>query len=269
VRAQHVLLRLGRGEHDHGNALQALVGLDLLQYFAAVLLRQVEVEQDDVRPRRIAILAAPVEEFHRFDTVLHPVQRVVDLAFLQRFARQSLVAGVVLDEQDLDGGTSVGHGNSFFGSVKWNWLPSPGVEFTQMRPPWRSTTFLQIARPMPVPGYSPMVCRRWKSMKMRSKYCGSMPMPLSATVMRHSPACSPALTWMRGTAGPRNLSALPIRFWKSCASCTSSAWTLGRASQVTPALDSLIAACRFAIARLSGASTGTGLNSLPLVPTRE
>ena len=32
--------------------------------------------------------------------------------------------------------------------------PEPGVDSTQMRPPWRSTIFLQIARPMPVPGYS-------------------------------------------------------------------------------------------------------------------
>src|ERR1051325_8691263 len=168
VRAQDVLLRLGGGEHDHRDALQALVGLDLLQHFAPVLLRQVEVEQDDVGARHLAVLAAAVQEFHRFDAVLHPVQRVVDLALLQRLARQSLVTRVVLDEQDLDGGTSVGHGNSFFGSVKWNWLPSPGVELTQMRPPWRSTTFLQMASPVPVPGYWPMVCCRWKSMKMRS-----------------------------------------------------------------------------------------------------
>src|SRR5947207_1377965 len=269
VGAQHVFFRLRGGEHHHGNALQRLVGLDVLQHLAAVLLRQVEVEQDDVRARRVRVLAAAVEKLHRLDAVLAPVELVVDLAFLQRLARQALVAGVVFHQQDLDGRTAVGHGKSFFGSVKWNWLPSPSVELTQMRPPWRSMTFLQMARPMPVPGYSPIVCSRWNSMKMRSKYCGSIPMPLSAMVRCHSPAFSSAETSMRGTPLPRNLSALAIRFWKSCASCISSASTLGNGSQVTAALDSSIAARRLVMALRSGASTDTDLNSLPLVPTRE
>src|SRR5207249_2524416 len=102
-------------------------------------------------------------ELHRLHAVLSPVQLVVDLALLQRLARQALVAGVVLDEQDLNGRAAIGHGDSFFGSVKWNVLPAPGVELTQMRPPWRSATFLQIARPMPVPGYSAFACRRLHS----------------------------------------------------------------------------------------------------------
>jgi hypothetical protein len=33
-------------------------------------------------------------------------------------------------------------------------LPLPTVDSTQILPRWRSTIFLQIARPMPVPGYS-------------------------------------------------------------------------------------------------------------------
>src|SRR6266850_8461186 len=177
VGLEHVLLGLRGGEHHDRDALQRVVRLDVLQNFAAVLLRQIEVEQDDVRARRVAPFAAAVQEVHRIDAVLAPVELVVDLAFLQRLARQALVTGVVFHQQDLYRRTSVCHGKSLFGSVMWNWLPSPSVEVTQMRPPWRSTTFLQMARPMPVPGYSPIVCRRWNSMKMRSKYCGSMPMP--------------------------------------------------------------------------------------------
>ena len=65
---------------------------------------------------------------------------------------------------------------------------------------------------------------------------------LSAMVRCHSPSFSSAETWMRGTPLPRNLSALPIRFWNSCASCISSASTLGNGSQVTAALDSRITA---------------------------
>ena len=44
--------------------------------------------------------------------------------------------------------------------VKWKVEPWPGCDSTQMRPPWRSTIFLQVARPMPEPGYSAGPCRR-------------------------------------------------------------------------------------------------------------
>src|SRR4029450_11013103 len=44
--------------------------------------------------------------------------------------------------------------------VKKNVAPLPGSEVIQMRPPWRSTIFLQIANPMPLPAYSRWVCRR-------------------------------------------------------------------------------------------------------------
>ena len=37
------------------------------------------------------------------------------------------------------------------GMVKKMVAPFPGSEVTQMRPPWRSTIFLHVARPMPVP----------------------------------------------------------------------------------------------------------------------
>lgn len=40
------------------------------------------------------------------------------------------------------------------GSVKKNVDPLPSWESTQMRPPNRSMTFLQIARPIPLPGLS-------------------------------------------------------------------------------------------------------------------
>ena len=43
------------------------------------------------------------------------------------------------------------------GMLKKNVDPSPGLEVTQMRPPYRSTMFLQIAKPTPVPGYLSLV----------------------------------------------------------------------------------------------------------------
>jgi hypothetical protein len=40
----------------------------------------------------------------------------------------------------------------FSGNVKKNVDPLPGSDSTQISPPWRSTIFLQMANPMPVPG---------------------------------------------------------------------------------------------------------------------
>ena len=42
------------------------------------------------------------------------------------------------------------------GSVKWNTLPSPAWESTQIRPPCRSTITLHVASPTPDPG----ICSR-------------------------------------------------------------------------------------------------------------
>jgi hypothetical protein len=41
-----------------------------------------------------------------------------------------------------------------FGIENRNLVPRPGSDSTQIRPPIRSTTFLQIAKPTPAPGCS-------------------------------------------------------------------------------------------------------------------
>src|SRR5690606_40075437 len=46
-------------------------------------------------------------------------------------------------------------------------------------PPCRSTICLHIAKPIPVPGYCAAGCRRWNTLKMRSAYVGSRPVPRS------------------------------------------------------------------------------------------
>jgi putative ABC transport system permease protein len=69
--------------------------------------------------------------------------------------------------------------------------PLPGSDATDILPPCRSTIFLQIARPIPVPANSSRLWRRWNIPKMRSKYWASMPSPLSLTENFHFPS-SPA-----------------------------------------------------------------------------
>ena len=66
------------------------------------------------------------------------------------------------------------------GSVNRNVAPWPSCDSTQIEPPYPSTIFWQIARPIPVPGYL-FPCRRLKMPKTCLEYCGSIPMPLSHT----------------------------------------------------------------------------------------
>jgi hypothetical protein len=49
------------------------------------------------------------QELHRLDPVFHGVEVAVDLALFQRLARKTHVAGVVLDQQDLDRTVSLDH----------------------------------------------------------------------------------------------------------------------------------------------------------------
>ncbi len=91
--------------------------------------------------------------------------------------------------------------------------PCPGCDSTEMLPPWRSTIFLQMASPMPVPANSSRLCRRWNMPKILSKYCESIPSPLSLTENTHffAPFLA-AETCTRGTPGLWYLMALPTRF---------------------------------------------------------
>ena len=56
------------------------------------------------------------------------------------------------------------------GRVKRIVVPSPGRDSAQMRPPCAFTIRLQIARPTPVPEYSPAVCNRLKGKKIVDAY---------------------------------------------------------------------------------------------------
>ena len=80
------------------------------------------------RRRPVAVLLA--QEPHRLDAVGDVVQRVPQLVVLERLADHELVAGIVLDEQDVD--------HTGFG--------------LRMRHRATSSTILRVrASPMPVP----------------------------------------------------------------------------------------------------------------------
>lgn len=85
-----------------------------------------------------------------------------------------------------------------------------------MLPPCRSTIFLQIASPIPVPANSSRLWSLWNIPKIRVKYLGSIPNPLSFTAKLHplSPFLA-AETCTFGMSAPWYLMAFPMRFWNS------------------------------------------------------
>ena len=113
-----------------------------------------------------------------------------------------------------------------WGRVKWNTEPSPWMESPQMRPPKRSTTRLQVARPMPLPStFGP--CSLLNGSKIPDEYSGLKPWSLSVTdICQWS---RPYFADMRisGATSLRYLSALPIRFWNTITISVRSAVTFG------------------------------------------
>lgn len=79
---------------------------------------------------------------------------------------------------------------------------------------------LQSDRPIPLPLYSFLLCNCWNITKMRSKYCGSMPMPLSRMENSHlSSFCSQPM-WIWGVLSLlRYLMALVTRLRNTCSIC--------------------------------------------------
>src|SRR5262249_19297051 len=156
------------------------IRLDVRKDLAAVLTRQIQIEQDEVRTYCVGKCTVVAQECQCFDAVADDVQVVADLSLLQALDSQTHVAWIIFDEQNFDRPTArAGHVAQLEGSVNSKVVPAPGCDSTWIVPPCRSTIFLQIARPIPVPGYSARECSRWKRTKIRSTYCGSIPIPLS------------------------------------------------------------------------------------------
>ena len=105
--------------------------------------------------------------------------------------------------------------------------------------------------------------------KMRARYSGEIPIPLSrwATIQRLSSRDTEM--WICGESSRRNLIALLSRFWNSCTSCASSAATVGRGSWVIPAPLSRVASRRFPAAWATTLFRSVGSCSLARVSTRE
>ncbi len=115
--------------NNDGNRHQLRVVLDLGQHLAAVLARQVEVEQHEVGPRGGGVLVLAAQEPQRRLAVAHDVQLVCHLDLAHGLTGQAHVAGRVLDEEDADGA-----GRDHAGRVTWKRVPPPSRGCAQIRP---------------------------------------------------------------------------------------------------------------------------------------
>ena len=98
-----------RTGHDHdGDALQVWILLDFLEYFSTVHSRQVEIEQDQIRPRHRHLLALTAEDGHRHLALLDVAYVVEQLPLAERFLRQPRVGRAVFHQKDFDGSAKVG-----------------------------------------------------------------------------------------------------------------------------------------------------------------
>src|SRR5439155_10798061 len=75
------------------------------------------------------------------------------------------------------------------GRVNLKVEPPPSCDVTHILPPFCSMILRQMAKPIPLPGYSVRVCSRLNMTKISWQYSGAMPMPLSATENSHSFSC--------------------------------------------------------------------------------
>ena len=103
VTAPDVLLGRRRGQHHDRDPGQIRIGFDLCQDLAAVVLGQIQIEQDQIRPRRVSEGGSPVQEVQGLLAVAHDMQGMADPVVLEGLPCHQLIAGIVLDEQHVDG----------------------------------------------------------------------------------------------------------------------------------------------------------------------
>src|SRR5208282_5740276 len=125
------------------------------------------------------VRALPSQKGHGLHAVGSDVQMDGFIGIAKGFLRQPHISGAVFDQKNFYG-HSISSDElhdlfSLSARAKRKVEPCPGCDSTEMLPPCRSTIFLQIAKPMPVPANSSRLCRRWNIPKIFSKYCGSIP----------------------------------------------------------------------------------------------
>src|ERR1700722_1738119 len=217
VAFRDIRLRVGRRQDDRGDHFQAVILLDVSQNLAAIHFRKVQIQQDNIRTRGIAVDPLVSQKGHGLHAVRSDMQVDGRVGVAEGFLRQPDIAGIVFDQQNFYGHVCFSDGRHDFlllsARAKRKVEPCPGLESTEMTPPCLSTIFLQMANPIPVPANASRLCSLWNMPKILSKYCGSIPSPLSFTAKSHClPPFLAAEMCTRGTPDFWYLMALPTRF---------------------------------------------------------
>ena len=99
IRLGAITFGVGRCQNHHRNALQVLVLFERRQQIYAADLRQIEIQQDDVRSRTPRQLTAMCEIVERLAPVLDVASGVKKIAAFQIAQDQMSVVLVILDHQ--------------------------------------------------------------------------------------------------------------------------------------------------------------------------
>src|SRR6202042_3056281 len=93
-----IRLVIGRRQDDGRNYLQALILFDQSQNLSTIHFGQVEIEQNEIRARRICVDTLAPQKAHGFDTVggeMEPDRLAVSA---KRFLRQTNISLIVLNQ---------------------------------------------------------------------------------------------------------------------------------------------------------------------------
>src|SRR5204862_2871185 len=64
-----VLFSIGCSKHHHRYAAQIGIGFDLLEHLTPVLAGEIQIEQNEIRARRVGVPAPPCQEFTGLNSV--------------------------------------------------------------------------------------------------------------------------------------------------------------------------------------------------------
>lgn len=95
-----VFVRVGRGENRHRNQPQLGMLLDLAKDIARIRLRQIKVEEDELRSRGGGIFSLLLQEGQRFIAIHSNFKRDRRLHIAQRLAYQANIAWIIFHDED-------------------------------------------------------------------------------------------------------------------------------------------------------------------------
>jgi hypothetical protein len=89
-------------DHD-GDAREIGIRLNLRQHLAAILIGQVQIQQNNVRLRGICESSPAEEKINSIGAIIHHVKPIGDFGNIQRLPGQLDIPRVILNQQDFNG----------------------------------------------------------------------------------------------------------------------------------------------------------------------